>query len=107
MTAWPELGFRVSMFPLRMVLITSFSSFASSFASWVLLLGWSVSSSSVSERLLVESKRSSSRVWLLRSGEGSEWRLFGWPIWRRPIRAWRRRLSKLGVLLNELMVDWN
>lgn len=80
-----------------MVRISSFSSLDSSLASWVLL---SSLSSSVSERLEV-SKRRSSRVWL-RNGD-DEWRLGG-RIWSLPIRVWKRRLSKLGVLLNELMI---
>lgn len=66
MTAWPELGFRVSIFPVRIVRISSFSSLDSSFESWVLV----VSSSSASERLVAVSKRRSSRVWLRNDGDG-------------------------------------
>lgn len=105
-TAWPELGFRVSDLPPRIVLIISFSSLDSSLASWVRLSeeGSSSSSSLSEERLLMVSKRRSSRVWL-RKGFG-ELRRFGGRIWSLPIRVWRRRLSKFGVavLKEELLL---
>ncbi|KAM2301950.1 hypothetical protein FF2_032276 [Malus domestica] len=71
----------------------SFSRRDSSLASWVL---FSSSSSSSAERLAA-SRRRSSRVW-----ERKEL-LVGGRVWSLPIRVWSMRLSKLVVLVKELI----